>query len=370
MTMESAINPVANIHIKHCNIGAYKGLQNIELRDLNVINVLTGNNNSGKTSILELLETLEDPENMYRWYAGVRFWNARYRSSQVFDGIRLLFPIDSQEYKILYSFMEASGDEHSIELHADIEERKFSSEQIYQIDKRYGMFPDESDSGYIIDGKCMNLTSIIDGKQNDAVTIYDFQGDLLRRIADKKIVFFKTLYLSTVAHVSRIFSLSYILKDAEMHQSLVDLLRIFDEHIKDITIINEQPVEYGFILDNCNEALPISSFGDGMKKTIIMAAYLLQAKDGILLVDEFETAIHTSAMDEVFVWMVEAALRLNVQIFMTSHSEEAINKLLRIGYKEYINVYTLYKHEGINYVRRLAGEEAIHATDTLRMDLR
>lgn len=370
MTMESAINPVANIHIKHCNIGAYKGLQNIELRDLNVINVLTGNNNSGKTSILELLETLEDPENMYRWYAGVRFWNALFKGPQVFDGIRLLFPISSPEYKILYSFMEASGEEHSIELHAEIEERKFSSEQVHKINTRYGMISDESDSGYIIDGKCMNLTSSIDGKRNDTVTIYDFQVDILRRIEDKKIVFFKTLYLSTVAHVSRIFSLSYILKDAEMHQSLVDLLRIFDEHIKDITIINEQPVEYGFILDNCNEALPISSFGDGMKKTIIMAAYLLQAKDGILLVDEFETAIHTSAMDEVFVWMVEAALRLNVQIFMTSHSEEAINKLLRIGYKEYINVYTLYKHEGINYVRRLAGEEAIHATDTLRMDLR
>lgn len=370
MPLENEIAPVAKIHIKQCNIGAYKGLKNIELKALNVINVLTGNNNSGKTSVLELLDTLEDPENIYRWYAGVRFWNARYRSSQVFDGIRLLFPIDSQEYKISYSFMEASGKEHSIELHADIEERKFSSEQIYQINKRYGMFTDESDSGYIIDGKCMNLTSSIDGKQNDTVTIYDFQGDLLRRIVEKKIVFFKTWYLSTVAHVAQRFSLSDILRDVEMHQSLVDLLKIFDSHIKDITIINEQPVEYGFILDNCNEALPISSFGDGMKKTIAMAAYLLRAKDGILLVDEFETAIHTSAMSKVFAWIAEAALRLNVQIFMTSHSEEAINKLLRIGYKEYVNVYTFYKHEGTNYVRRLAGEEAIHATDTLRMDLR
>lgn len=43
----------------------------------------------------------------------------------------MLFPIDFQEYKILYSFMEASGDEHSVELYAEIEERKFSSEQIY-----------------------------------------------------------------------------------------------------------------------------------------------------------------------------------------------------------------------------------------------
>ena len=74
----------------------------------------------------------------------------------------------------------------------------------------------------------MNFTSIIDGKQNDAVPIYDFQGDLLRRIVEKKIVFFKTLYLSTLAHVSHRFSLSDILRDAEMHQSLVDLLKIFD----------------------------------------------------------------------------------------------------------------------------------------------
>lgn len=65
---------------------------------------------------------------------------------------------------------------------------------------------------------------------------------------------------------------------------------------------------------------------------------------------EYETAIHTSAMCEVFAWMVEASLRLNVQIFMTSHSEGAVNKLLRIWYKEYINVYTLYEHKGFNYV--------------------
>ena len=51
MTMESARNPVANIHINHCSIGADNGLQNIELRDLRVINVVTGNNNSEKTSI-------------------------------------------------------------------------------------------------------------------------------------------------------------------------------------------------------------------------------------------------------------------------------------------------------------------------------
>lgn len=47
---------------------------------------------------------------------------------------------------------------------------------------------------------------------------------------------------------------------------------------------------------------------------------------------EYETAIHTFAMCEVFAWMVEAALMLNVQIFMTSHSEGAVNKLLRINY--------------------------------------
>ena len=42
-------------HIQKFTIHAYKGIQNLTLDHLNLINILTGDNNSGKTSIFEYL---------------------------------------------------------------------------------------------------------------------------------------------------------------------------------------------------------------------------------------------------------------------------------------------------------------------------
>lgn len=52
------------IHIKNFNIQSYRGIQNLTLENLNSINILTGNNNSGKTSILEILSTVDNPQDI------------------------------------------------------------------------------------------------------------------------------------------------------------------------------------------------------------------------------------------------------------------------------------------------------------------
>ena len=99
---------------------------------------------------------------------------------------------------------------------------------------------------------------------------------------------------------------------------------------------------------------------------------VIKAENGILLLDEFETAIHTSAMDKVFRWILETCKKLNVQVFMTSHSKEAIEKILKCApnLKSDIAVYTLYKDESGSSVRRLTAEKAIEVQDEMRLELR
>ena len=58
-----------------------------------------------------------------------------------------------------------------------------------------------------------------------------------------------------------------------------------------------------------------------MKKAILLISAVVNAKNGILLLDEFETAIHTTAMNKVFSWILKSCLKLNVQLFLTSHSK-------------------------------------------------
>jgi len=74
--------------------------------------------------------------------------------------------------------------------------------------------------------------------------------------------------------------------------------------------------------------MPISTYGDGIKKVLSLANGIAQATNGILMIDELETAIHAKYYDDIFRFMVKACRQFQVQLFVTTHSMEAIDKLL------------------------------------------
>ena len=112
-------------------------------------------------------------------------------------------------------------------------------------------------------------------------------------------------------------------------------------------------------------------YGDGMKKANLLMSAVVAAKGGILLLDEFETAIHTSAMADVLYWIINTCKKLDVQLFMTTHSLEALKTVLNLSdkFEEEISLYTLYKKEK-TVARRLTAKEAIEASDILNLELR
>ncbi len=74
--------------------------------------------------------------------------------------------------------------------------------------------------------------------------------------------------------------------------------------------------------------VPLSSLGDGIRRVLSYAISLSEAQAGVLLIDEIETAIHKDALSKVFRWLLDAAKKLDVQIFATTHSLEAIDAIL------------------------------------------
>src|SRR6185437_11537582 len=53
-------------------IDGFRGLKNLRLDDLGLINILVGKNDSGKTSVLEALSVLCNPLDPFEWVAMVR----------------------------------------------------------------------------------------------------------------------------------------------------------------------------------------------------------------------------------------------------------------------------------------------------------
>ena len=83
-----------------------------------------------------------------------------------------------------------------------------------------------------------------------------------------------------------------------------------------------------------NPRIPIGSMGDGMWRMLGLALAIVNAKDGVLLVDEIDTGLHFTVMSDMWKMLWETAKRLNVQIFATTHSNDCWQSLADIANAE------------------------------------
>lgn len=87
------------------------------------------------------------------------------------------------------------------------------------------------------------------------------------------------------------------------------------ENLERIPMVKIQGVE---------DPIPLRSLGEGMNRLFGMTLALVNAKDGVLLIDEVESGLHYSAQPDVWRLIFETAHRLNVQVFATTHSSDCI----------------------------------------------
>lgn len=300
-------------HIKKLYIESFRGIHQLTLRDFNHINILTGDNNSGKTSVLELLKTVDNPHNLGTWAEILRMNYIKHL--EIFDLFYNLFSVDDDIKCIKYGYEKDAGQVENVRVEADIKEMQMRQSEVQRIN---GYMPtDGVAADFLVDVKCMGLDVFVNEKRQ-SYQVYNFQQMIDRNI-DKDKYFVRTVYILPFDHVMEKFYLDEILQDSVLYGEMLEILKEFDEEILNINSVMASGIqvmpEYMILTKRHKKALPLSVYGDGMKKAVMLLSALVCAKDGILLVDEFETAIHISAMDTVFSWILESAKKLNVQVF-------------------------------------------------------
>lgn len=360
-------------HIKELNIKSFRGIKNLSLKELNNINIITGDNNCGKTSVLEVLESLNSPTNINTWIKLNRGYN-----STIYEDIKGLFNVDTQE-NIRYSVKNNNDKFINIKISNEREELLLTKKEINEIKKIYYTFSnliEESEEPITEEVSRLNLKFEIDENIISEEEVYNFQFRLKNKYKkDKKII--KTIYISPFEHSKARLFLTEVLNNAELYKEMLEILKEFDDGIISINADASEDkysrqIEYKILSKNHKNAIPLSLYGDGMKKAILLMSAVVTSKDGILLLDEFETAIHTSAMNKVFSWILKTCMKLNVQLFLTSHSEEAIDKILKCcpELQKNINLYTLYNNLDETVARKLDGKKAIEVKEDLGLELR
>lgn len=350
-------------------IESFRGIKNLTLNNLKEINIITGDNNSGKTSVLEninYLSGLDSLRNLAFFSSKNRVYSPRSELS-IFEGIKYLFSVDDENQDIRYSF-SVGGRKTRVVITKKSYFELLPESQIYDFNLNRDSNHDE-----MVNVENIELDFIINEKIVKNVNISEFgmmeKDPILEKVSD-------TVFVTPFRHTLNDIYLTDVLNNVELYQEMLEILKEFDEEIIEInadTIGHSRfKKRYMILSKNHKEAIPFELYGDGMKKTILLMSAVIAAKNGILLLDEFETTIHTLAMDKIFAWILNTCMKLNVQLFITSHSKEVIEKVLKCcpNLQNNINLYTLYKRNEGTKVRILSCEEAIDAIDKYDLEVR
>ena len=122
--------------------------------------------------------------------------------------------------------------------------------------------------------------------------------------------------------------------DSEEH-IVKDILTIFNADITNVIFVQspEKKDERVAVLKikGKAKAVPLKAMGEGVSRILQIFLSALKAKNGFLLIDEFENGLHYSIQEDVWVKLLELAEELDIQVFATTHSEDAIKAFCKVA---------------------------------------
>lgn len=330
-------------HLDNITIHKFRGIQNLHLQKLGQINLLVGVNNSGKTSVLEAISSYCAPLDLREW---LRI--ARQREGDVvlryptIDALLWLFPQNGSATKdSLYKgeiLISGSGNFPVTQLRAVCQ--KTESIQVSGNIRSHQKINDsvaESEDELLEIQQGLSLELNVSTERIDLFGKQEIFESFQLWENERVIPGYKhenlTLPVATVtpfSHRTEVLQ-ARLLTEARManfKSEVLKLLQYMDSGIIDIEILTPQRRPIIYVQHKQSGLAPLSTFGDGIRRLFFIALKLAKVKGGILLIDELEVSIHTEALQRSFNWLVEWCILMDVQLFATTHSLEAIDALL------------------------------------------
>jgi len=368
------------VYVERFGIKQFRGIGGLELEDLNHVNIIAGDNNSGKTSVLEAMLLLRNPKNFNNILRIARMRDNGSPSSTLptFDNFINVFPRNSDP-------LEVSIDGVCMSKSVMVCIKGFQKTILLEPEELYGhgtVVRKMRSSGSLGETEASAFTGELkydvagDRGSSPIIEFHSHSRTTGREI--EKDNYMNIIYLSPTDHI-RSNKFSKIVRDDLYKEICVNVLRLFDSEILDILYLKnettDRPIEY--VKHATLGNMPLSTYGDGIKKVLSLANGIAQASNGILMLDELETSIHAKYYDDIFRFVVKACKQFQVQLFVTTHSIEAIDALLATqDYGQHesdnISVITFRKDEKTNKTlsRTLPGEQVFKNRGNFSFEVR
>ena len=317
--------------IAHLKLCKYRGFESYELADLARVNLLVGKNNCGKTSILEAVHFLVskgDPSALAR--AAERRGEDRIRyDADVRHGRKTPDGPDISHFFVGHHFEPGAGFRLSSDagwVSVKIVTGNDSEEQI-------SFFEDDASQlfGLRIESNLLDRIPVFPVAENGALVL------------EKRLRYIQSEIwpdLPPIEFITPDFldfnAMRFIWDNVLMtgrESEVIDALNILEGDLQSIHFLTSDfrrtSGTAGILLGFRGDArrVPIGSYGDGMRRLLALSLSLIQSANGFLLIDEIDTGLHWTAMEDMWRLIIHTARQSSIQVFATTHSYDCIRGL-------------------------------------------
>ncbi|MBR2189556.1 MAG: AAA family ATPase [Eubacterium sp.] len=330
-----------NSILRDLNVENFRGINKLSIKDMRRLVLLSGNNNVGKSSVLEAVFFMMDhlsPESFNRM-------NAFRGLSVPTNGVGLWEPLFYQMNPENTIMIQAARGEDTLTL-------SYKKDESY-IPALNGGIPKDVAGSFQSSAKrdyTLRFDFRVEGSTNySEVGHYTTsENGTLREIADDN----GSKQLMQLTYTSFVNN-NYVRTDraildrmgkAEINgekQNIIGFLQRIDPSISDIVTISINGFSQLYINTN-KKLLPIQFSGDGINKLLYIVLSIMDARNGILLIDEIDTGFHYSMYKDLWKIVSEVSRDYNCQVIATTHSYENIIGAIE-GVEDYPEEFSFYR---------------------------
>lgn len=114
-------------------------------------------------------------------------------------------------------------------------------------------------------------------------------------------------------------------------KGVVSAIRTVFPEVEELMLLAENsPIpgsKLSFLVGTTSGRYPLSSYGEGTQRMVAIGAAIGVSAGGTALVDEIDTGLHYSRLKDMWRMVIKAAQELDVQVFATTHSLDCIRGL-------------------------------------------
>lgn len=327
-----------SLKIESITLERFRAFRELTIRGLGRVNLITGKNNTGKSSILEglrLLASTAAPDVIYDIL--------RHREENIEEAKEKGISADPD------SLFQVSGLFHGFPLLSEHPEpiaiSTSGKSSPMSMTMRFSWLPEELDPGEkqqlfpqfelegrpaLIEGRPALIVETKEGTRHVMSESLDRYYPSTRRNLSEDLFgtrmscIFVSPYSGESTGVLGPLWDKIALSDRE--KDVVEGLRIIDPQISAVSMVGSTRRKLTAIVrtDNIARPIPLRSFGDGLNRLFGIILSLVNARGGLLLVDEFENGLHHTVQLDVWRTIFQLAETLDIQVFATSHSWDAV----------------------------------------------